>query len=156
MEDAPSFLIQVRDLSIWFGGLQALSEVDFQVYDGQIYSLIGPNGAGKTTVLNLINGIYLPTSGDIIFAGESIVGFSPHVVTQRGIARTFQNIRVFGGLNVLENTMVARHVRSSVNFLSTIFKTPSARQEEREIYAKAEDVLKFVGLADKMKMDATN
>lgn len=149
-------LIDVEDLSIRFGGLLAVSEVSFQVGDGDIHALIGPNGAGKTTILNMINGIYRPTSGNISFAGESIVGLAPHTVTRLGIARTFQNIKVFKGLNVLENTMVAGHVRSSVNLISTLLKTPDARREERSIIDKAMEALEFVGMADRIEMDAEN
>jgi len=156
MGSSSGALIKVEDLTIRFGGLLAVSEVSFQVGDGDIHALIGPNGAGKTTILNIINGIYRPTSGNVTFVGESIVGLAPHSVTRLGIARTFQNIQVFKGLNVLENTMVARHVRSSVNLISTILKTPSARREEHSIIDKAMEALEFVGMADKKKMDAEN
>ena len=156
MGSSSGALIKVEDLTIRFGGLLAVSEVSFQVGDGDIHALIGPNGAGKTTILNIINGIYRPTSGNITFVGESIVGLAPHSITRLGIARTFQNIQVFKGLNVLENTMVARHVRSSVNLISTILKTPSTRREEHSIIDKAMEALEFVGMADKKKMDAEN
>ena len=149
-------LIKIDDLTIHFGGLIAVSEVCFQVGEGVIYALIGPNGAGKTTILNMINGLYRPTGGNITFERKSIVGLSPHVINQLGIARTFQNTQVFEGLNVLENIMVARHVRSAVNPISTLLKTPGARQEERDIIQKATEALEFVGLADKMTMDAAN
>jgi branched-chain amino acid transport system ATP-binding protein len=149
-------LIKIDDLSIHFGGLIAVSKVSFQVNEGLIYALIGPNGAGKTTILNMINGLYRPSSGDITFEQKSIVGLPPHLITQLGIARTFQNIQVFEGLNVLENIMVARHVRSTANPLSTLLKTPGARREERVITQKATDVLEFVGLADRSTMDAVS
>jgi branched-chain amino acid transport system ATP-binding protein len=115
MGSKSSVLIDVQNLTMRFGGLLAVSDVGFQVNDGEIHALIGPNGAGKTTILNMISGIYRPTSGNITFAGENIVELSPHLVTRRGIARTFQNIQVFKGLNVQENVMVAGHMRSSVN-----------------------------------------
>jgi branched-chain amino acid transport system ATP-binding protein len=149
-------LIEIKDLSIRFGGLLAVSKVSFQVREGEIHSLIGPNGAGKTTILNVINGIYKPTLGTIFFAGQSLDGLPPHVITRKGIARTFQNIKVFEGLSVLENTMVSRHVRSSVNFVSTILKTPRARSEENSIIQKASEALAFVGLAGRKDMDAIN
>jgi len=149
-------IITVEDLTIWFGGLLAVSEINFQVGKNTIHALIGPNGSGKTTILNMINGIYRPSDGNINFLGKSLIGLNPHEVTKLGIARTFQNIKVFEGLSVLENTMVARHVRSSVNLLSTLFKTPSARQEERHITDKAKETLAFVGLSEKMEMDAVN
>ncbi len=156
MKHKSSHLIEISDLSMKFGGLLAVSGVDFHVEQGEIHSLMGPNGAGKTTILNIISGIYKPVAGSIVFSGENLVGFPPHVVTRKGVARTFQNIKVFEGLSVLENTMVARHVRGSVNLISTIFKTPSARREEVAMYEKAIDALSFVGLADRKDMDAVN
>ncbi|UCG67894.1 MAG: ABC transporter ATP-binding protein [Deltaproteobacteria bacterium] len=139
-----------------FGGLSAVSDVHFQVEEGEIRALIGPNGAGKTTILNVINGVYRPTRGKITFAGEDITGLPPHVITRRGIARTFQNIQVFRGLSVLENVMVAGHVRSPVNFFSTIVKTGIARKEEGNIVDNAVEALKFVGLVGRKDMDPEN
>jgi branched-chain amino acid transport system ATP-binding protein len=149
-------LVDIRDLSIRFGGLVAVSDVSFQVHEGEILSLIGPNGAGKTTILNMISGVYEPTKGSIILAGERLVGLPPHVVARKGIARTFQNIKIFDGLSVLENVMVSRHVRSSVDLFSTILKTARARREESNIARKANEALDFVGLGDRGNMDATN
>ena len=149
-------ILNVENLLMMFGGLSAVSDVYFQVEEGEIRALIGPNGAGKTTILNVINGVYRPTRGKISFAGEDITGLSPHVITRRGIARTFQNIQVFRGLSVLENVMVAGHVRSPVNFFSTIVKTGIARKEERSIVDNATAALKFVGLAGRKDMDPEN
>ena len=149
-------ILNVENLLMMFGGLSAVSDVYFQVEEGEIRALIGPNGAGKTTILNVINGVYRPTRGKISFAGEDITGLSPHVITRRGIARTFQNIQVFRGLSVLENVMVAGHVRSPVNFFSTIVKTGIARKEERNILDNAVEALKFVGLAGRKDMDPEN
>ena len=149
-------ILNVENLLMMFGGLSAVSDVYFQVEEGEIRALIGPNGAGKTTILNVINGVYRPTRGKISFAGEDITGLPPHVITQRGIARTFQNIQVFRGLSVLENVMVAGHVRSPVNFFSTIVKTGIARKEERSIVNSATEALKFVGLAGRKDMDPEN
>ena len=149
-------ILNVENLLMMFGGLSAVSDVHFQVEEGEIRALIGPNGAGKTTILNVINGVYRPTRGKISFAGEDITGLSPHVITRRGIARTFQNIQVFRGLSVLENVMVAGHVRSPVNFFSTIVKTGIARKEERNIVDSATEALKFVGLAGRKDMDPEN
>lgn len=149
-------LISVNDLTIKFGGLVAIHDVSFQVAAGEIHALIGPNGAGKTTILNMINGLYRPEEGRIIFNGQSIVGRSPHVIARLGIARTFQNIRVFEGLSILESIMVARQVRSSVNLISTLLKTPSARREERDIVKKATQALELVGLNHRKEMDAIN
>lgn len=156
MESSVSTLIHIDDLTIKFGGLVAVSQVSFQVDKGEIYALIGPNGAGKTTILNLINGLYRPNRGNIAFEGKSIIGLSPHVIARLGIARTFQNVQVFEGLNVLENIAVSCHVRSSVNLIATLFKTPKARREESDIIKKAAATLKFVGLHDRMEMEAVN
>jgi branched-chain amino acid transport system ATP-binding protein len=139
-----------------FGGLFAVSEVDLDVHRGEIRGLIGPNGAGKTTILNVINGIYRPTSGSIVFDAENITGLSPHVVARLGVARTFQSIQVFQGLSVLENVMVARHLRSSVDLLSTLLKTRRARREEARISETALASLQFVGLGDRKDLDAAN
>ena len=149
-------ILNVENLLMMFGGLSAVSDVHFQVEEGEIRALIGPNGAGKTTILNVINGVYRPTRGKISFAGEDITGLSPHVITRRGIARTFQNIQVFRGLSILENVMVAGHVRSPVNFFSTIVKTGIARKEEGNIVDSATAALKFVGLAGRKDMDPEN
>lgn len=149
-------ILNVENLLMMFGGLSAVSDVHFQVEEGEIRALIGPNGAGKTTILNVINGVYRPTRGKITFAGEDITGLPPHVITRRGIARTFQNIQVFRGLSVLENVMVAGHVRSPVNFFSTIVKTGIARKEEGNIVDNAVEALKFVGLVGRKDMDPEN
>ena len=102
-------ILNLNDLSLSFGGLRALSELDLQVGDGEIVSLIGPNGAGKTTVFNVITGIYAPASGDVAFAGQSIAGLSPHIIARRGIGRTFQSLRLFPNMTVLENVMAATY-----------------------------------------------
>jgi branched-chain amino acid transport system ATP-binding protein len=149
-------LLDVEKMSMRFGGLLAVSEVDLQVHPGEIRALVGPNGAGKTTILNVISGIYHPTQGTVSFNNRVITGLSPHAITELGIARTFQNIQVFQGLSVLENVMVARHVRSPVKFFPTLFKTGRARKEEENIGEKAMEALQFVGLADRKEMDAIN
>ena len=139
-----------------FGGLYAVSDVDLLVGQGEIRALIGPNGAGKTTLLNLISGIYPPTHGSVTFDSRNITGIPPHAITRLGIARTFQNIQVFEGLTVLENVMVARHVRTSINVFSTLLKMPKARREEREIVDHAIKALEFIGLADRKNADASS
>lgn len=156
MEHTVSTLISIDDLTIKFGGLVAVSQVSFQVDKGEIYALIGPNGAGKTTILNLINGLYRPSRGNIMFEGKSIVGMAPHVIARFGITRTFQNVQIFDGLSILENIAVSRHVRSSVNLLATLFKTSRARQEESDIIEKASEALEFVGLSERKEMEAVN
>jgi len=146
-------LLTIENVSMRFGGLFAVSEVDLDVHPGEIRGLIGPNGAGKTTILNVINGIYHPTSGSILFDTRDITGLSPHVVTRFGIARTFQHIQAFQGLSVLENVMVARTLRSSVGLLSTLLKTRSARREEAGLSETARASLRFVGLEDQKDFD---
>ncbi len=151
-----STLICIDDLTIKFGGLVAVSHVSFEVDKGEIYALIGPNGAGKTTILNMISGLYRPDRGNIVYEGKSIVGLAPHTIARLGIARTFQNVQVFEGLSILENIAVSRHVRSSVNLMATLFKTPKARREESDIIKKASEALDFVGLSDRMEMEPVN
>jgi branched-chain amino acid transport system ATP-binding protein len=149
-------MLDIIDLSKQFGGLRAVNDFNKTLYPGDLHGLIGPNGAGKTTIFNMITGVYIPTSGKVIFDGEEITGLEPHEINQLGIARTFQNIQVFEGLTVLENVMVARHVRSSVNVFSTLLRMPRARREEREIVEKASKALDFVGLADRKNIEAVN
>lgn len=156
MGNRVSTLITLDDLTIKFGGLVAVSQVGFQVDKGEIHALIGPNGAGKTTILNLINGLYRPSRGNIRFEGKSIVGMAPHAIAHLGIARTFQNVQIFEGLSILENIAVSRHLRSSVNLLATLFKTSRARREENDIIKMAIEALEFVGLSDRMEMEAVN
>ena len=140
-----SHLMEIRDLKITFGGLDALSGLNFHVDEGEIVSVIGPNGAGKTTFFNAITGLVDPTEGDILFDGESILGLDPHQVTGLGIARTFQNVRLFPNLTVLENIMVAQHCRTSQLVLGALLQTSAFKQEEREIEERAKEVLAFFG-----------
>jgi len=139
-----------------FGGLVAISEADLRVARGEMRALIGPNGAGKTTILNVITGMFSPVQGSIVFADRDITRLSPHVITRLGIARTFQNVQAFEGMSVLENVMVARHVRCSVDFFSTLLKLPAARKEEAEIRERALQALHFVGLAGRKEDQAVH
>jgi branched-chain amino acid transport system ATP-binding protein len=132
-------------LSLSFGGLRAISELDLAVDDSEIVSLIGPNGAGKTTVFNVISGVYRPTAGDVRFAGRSIAGWPPHRVARLGIARTFQSLRLFLNMSVLENVMAATYGGTGATPAESILRLPRARREEREVRALAEDVLSFFG-----------
>jgi branched-chain amino acid transport system ATP-binding protein len=129
-----------------FGGLVAVSDVDFVIPTGAIVSLIGPNGAGKTTFFNMLTGIYKPTSGRIEFDGRDITGKPPHVIVERGIGRTFQNIRLFQQMSALENVMVGMHARTKGGILGSIFGTPRVRREEREARERAAELLRFCGL----------
>ncbi len=131
-----------------FGGLAALSGIGFQVNAGEVFGIIGPNGAGKTTLFNLITGVMPPSSGDITFCGQSIVGLRPHKITALGIARTFQNIRLFGHLSVLENAMVGAHCRTKAGIWQGLWRTAAQRLEEKQIQEKAEAMLALTGIAD--------
>ena len=126
-------LLEIRNLKVTFGGLDALSGLDFDVDEGEIVSVIGPNGAGKTTFFNLISGLVAPTEGEILFEGDSIVGLDPSIVTSLGIARTFQNVRLFPNMTILENVMVAQHCRTSQLVFGALMQTKAFKQEEREI-----------------------
>lgn len=138
-------LFEIEGLNKSFGGLAALDNLSFGVEAGEIVSIIGPNGAGKSTVFNLTTGIYSPDSGDIRFHGESIVGLRPNQIVKLGIARTFQNVRLFPNMTVLENAMVGQHCRSRAGFVGAILRTPRVRQEERQIGQRAVEALAFFG-----------
>jgi ABC-type branched-subunit amino acid transport system ATPase component len=138
-------VLNLEHLSLSFGGLRALSELDLLVDDGEIVSLIGPNGAGKTTVFNVITGVYEPNSGDVRFAGQSIAGQPQHTIARKGIARTFQSLRLFLNMSVIENVMAATYGHTKAMPWESVFRLPRARREEREVRALAEDVLSFFG-----------
>ncbi|MFQ5694067.1 MAG: ABC transporter ATP-binding protein, partial [Nitrospinota bacterium] len=142
-------LLEIAGITHRFGGLLALDAVDMRVEAGEIRALIGPNGAGKTTLLNILCGIHQPESGHVRFGGEDLLGLKPNQVTVRGLARTFQNIRVFTTLSVGENVMVAQHCRRPLGFWHALFRTPPFRREESEIGAVAQECLDFVGLAER-------
>ena len=129
-----------------FGGVQALSDVSFRIRQGEIYGLIGPNGAGKTSLFNVLTGIYPADEGRFDFIGGSLAGLKPHEVAARGIARTFQNIRLFANLSALENVMVGRHVRTHANVFGAIFRTAATRAEERAIERRGYELLEYVGV----------
>ena len=140
-----SHLLEIQDLKVTFGGLDALSGLNFHVDEGEIVSVIGPNGAGKTTFFNTISGLVEPAEGDILFEGESVLGLDPHQVTDLGIARTFQNVRLFPNMTILENVMVSQHCRTSQLVFGALFQTRAFKQEEREIRKRAEEALGFFG-----------
>jgi branched-chain amino acid transport system ATP-binding protein len=139
-------LLVTRSLRKEFGGLVAVDGVDFTVPEGSIVSLIGPNGAGKTTFFNMLTGVYKPTAGRVAFAGEDLTGKPPHAFTQRGIGRTFQNIRLFQNMTALENVLVGMHVRLKGNLFEAIIRTPRVRREERDARVKARELLVYSGL----------
>ncbi|HRO66039.1 MAG TPA: ABC transporter ATP-binding protein [Pseudobdellovibrionaceae bacterium] len=135
-------MLDVRSITMQFGGLKAVDSLAFQIKKGQLVGLIGPNGAGKTTAFNMLTGVYRPTSGDILFNGSSIVGLRPYQISRRGIARTFQNIRLFRELTVLENVLIAFHQHVKSRTWSAILQTKSFLDEEEELRAKALSLLK--------------
>lgn len=140
-------LVEARGINKRFGGLKALDDVSLQIRSGEIFGLIGPNGAGKTTLFNCLTGLYRPTSGALFFDGHPLIGLKPHAVVALGVARTFQNIRLFANMTVLENVMVGRHVRSRAGVLGAVLRGPRTRAEEHAIGAHAHELLAFVGLA---------
>jgi branched-chain amino acid transport system ATP-binding protein len=142
-------LLQTFLLRKEFGGLVAVDDVDFTVPEGSIVSLIGPNGAGKTTFFNMLTGVYKPTAGQVIFAGEDLTGLPPHVFTQRGIGRTFQNIRLFQNMTALENVLVGMHTRLRGRLFESILRTPRVKHEEQRARAHARELLEYSGLQRK-------
>ena len=139
-------LLEMKDVVKQFGGLTAVSNMSFHVDEGEIYGVIGPNGAGKTTIFNLITGVYQVTEGDVTFNGQSIEGKKPYQIINLGIARTFQNIRLFTGMTVLENILVGVHDRMKSGLLASIIHTASQQKEEKEAREEAMKLLAFVGL----------
>ncbi|MDI6739876.1 MAG: ABC transporter ATP-binding protein [Candidatus Edwardsbacteria bacterium] len=140
-------LLSVQHISKRFGGLRALQDIAFDIAPGQIFGLIGPNGAGKTTLFNCLTGVYRPTSGTFSFGGADITGLSEVAVAQRGIARTFQNIRLFREMTVLENVMVGRHCRTKAQLWGAVARGRRTREEERAIHKRAAELLSFVDLS---------
>ena len=140
-------LFQASGISKRFGGLAALSEVSISIRRGEIYGLIGPNGAGKTTLFNVLTGIYGADKGEFLFASEKLDGLKPHRVAELGIARTFQNIRLFANMSALENVMVGRHVRTRAGVFGAVLRDKSTRTEEDAIAAHAQRLLEYVGIA---------
>lgn len=143
----PQTILNIASVSKRFGGLQALTDVNVKIMQGQIYGLIGPNGAGKTTFFNVITGLYQADTGSFELAGKPYSPSTPHEVAKAGIARTFQNIRLFGEMSALENVMVGRHVRTHQGLFGAVFHHKAARREEAEIRARAMELLDFVGIA---------
>ncbi|HET7045161.1 MAG TPA: ABC transporter ATP-binding protein [Gaiellaceae bacterium] len=138
-------LLELRGVSLAFGGLQVIGKLDLHVDEREIVSVIGPNGAGKTTLFNLITGLYRPDAGDILLDGGSLVGLSSHAITGRGVARTFQTLRLFLNMSVKENVMAAAYVHTRAGIVRSLLRTPAMRREEREINRLAEEKLSFFG-----------
>ena len=149
-------LLDLRSVTMQFGGVVAMSDVDLFVDEGEIAGLIGPNGAGKTTVFNVVTGVFRPTSGQILFRGQSIVGMKRYQVTRAGIARTFQNIRLFPDMTALENVMVGADAHHRTSLGSAIFRLPRHFSEERQGRAEGMELLELVGIAHRMNDLARN
>jgi branched-chain amino acid transport system ATP-binding protein len=139
-------ILELTDLTKRFGGLVAVDGVSLSIKRGEVFALIGPNGAGKTTLFNSVTGLFQPTSGTVVFDGKEITGSKPHVVARQGIARTFQNIRLFDYMTALDNVMVGHHVRMKSNLWESLFKLPRERKEEKVTADYAMDLLRFVGI----------
>ncbi len=136
-------ILEVRNLTKLFGGLKAVSDYSLNLNKGELIGIIGPNGAGKTTIFNLLTGVYPPTSGEILLEGKSIIGLRPDQIVQRGISRTFQNIRLFKELSVIQNVKIAHHLHTKYTFWDTILSTPSFLREEEELERQALEYLKI-------------
>jgi branched-chain amino acid transport system ATP-binding protein len=160
--DAPQTLNQpivldVQNITRTFGGLVAVNNVSFSVRKDEIFGLIGPNGAGKTTLFNIITGLTPPSSGALIHKGHTITGYKPHQIAKRGIARTFQNIRLFGNLSAIQNVMIAQHIHArNVGVFAGVLGLPRARAEENRVRERARELLDLVGLADRGDSKARN
>jgi branched-chain amino acid transport system ATP-binding protein len=142
-------LLEARAIAKHFGGVTALRDVSLSIRQGEIYGLIGPNGAGKTTFFNVLTGLYHPDGGELVFSGEKLQASAPHLAAQRGIARTFQNIRLFGNMSAMENVMVGRHVRTHAGVVGAVLHDRRTRQEEAAIRRRAEELLHYVNIADR-------
>ena len=149
-------LLEVNNLTIKFGGVTALNDVSIHVNEGEIAALIEPNGAGKTTVFNVVTGYYAPTSGDFSLSGVKMVGKRPHVIARSGLARTFQNIRLFGDMTALENVATAADGLNKSGLVGSLFGSPRSRRDERVSQQKAEELLKFIGLSHRAGQLARN
>jgi branched-chain amino acid transport system ATP-binding protein len=141
-------VLEIKKISKNFGGIQALTDVSFSIEQGEVLGLIGPNGAGKTTMFNMITAMFPPSSGEIVFMGQSLSGLKPHEITKRGICRTFQNIRLFSELTVRENVMVGNHCRLTTGVLQSVFRTKYQKQEEENVLRSSDEILEIVGLSE--------
>jgi branched-chain amino acid transport system ATP-binding protein len=149
-------LLEIRGINKRFGGLQALSDVSLTIQRGEIYGLIGPNGAGKTTLFNVLTGLYQPDEGSFVFNGRDLFRAKPHVVVTSGIARTFQNIRLFHNMTALENVMVGRHARTHAGVIGAVLRSPATRREEAAIEQRAHELLAYVGISERAEDTAKN
>lgn len=142
-------ILEINDVAKSFGGLNALTRVSFSVTEGQVKALIGPNGAGKTTLYNIVTGFETITSGKVLFFGQRIDGLKPHVIAAKGIARTFQNVELFGSMSVVENVIMGCHTHTRVGVIASALRLASARRREKAVFERALELLDFVGLAQR-------
>ena len=155
-DHSPDNILVLTNLTKRFGGLVAVDDVTFSIKRGEVFALIGPNGAGKTTLFNNVTGLYQPTSGTVIFDGRNITGFKPHQVARLGIARTFQNIRLFDFMSCIDNVRVGRHVRMKAKVWDSLLKLPTERKEEERVTEEAMELLRFVGIQRQANQYARN
>ncbi len=148
--------LSIQGMTHYFGGLRAVSNFSYEVPQGAIYGLIGPNGSGKTTTFNLITGIYTPTEGKVLFEGKDITGQKPYRIVQGGIARTFQNLRIFSNLTAIDNIRIARHYTTKSGLASSILRLPSFRKEEKEVKKESADLLDLMHLSQRANEQAKN
>jgi branched-chain amino acid transport system ATP-binding protein len=149
-------VLEVREITRRFGGLVAVNKVSFTVQKNEIFGLIGPNGAGKTTLFNLITGLLPPSEGKLIYEGGNITKLRPHKIAAKGIARTFQNLRLFGNLSALENVAIAQHIHNKTGVVQGVFGLPQAAAKEQQTFSKALELLQLVGLAQRAEEQASN
>ena len=149
-------LLELENVSIAFGGLKAIDNVSFSIEEGTIFGLIGPNGAGKTTMFNIITANYKPTSGKVTFCGKDISRFKPNVIVNLGIARTFQNIRLFSSMSVLENVLIGLHNDAKYTFFEAMFRVGRYFKEEKRIKDRAIELLEYLGMGDKINLPANS
>jgi branched-chain amino acid transport system ATP-binding protein len=149
-------VLSVQGLSKRFGGLQAVNDVSFDVAEGTVKALIGPNGAGKTTLFNIVSGLIRPDGGSVVFGGSPVQGLRPHQIAARGMARTFQHIKLFPKMTVLENIMVGRHVHSRAGFIAGMLNLPFTWKEEKGIREKSIEIMNFLGIAGFADTEATS
>ena len=154
--DGADHILELTNVTKRFGGLIAVDNVSLKIKRGEVFALIGPNGAGKTTLFNNVTGLFQPTSGRVVFDGRDITGSKPHEVARRGIARTFQNIRLFDYMSCLDNVRVGRHVRMHAKLWDSLLKLPRERREEARVTDEAMDLLRFVGIARQANLYARN
>jgi branched-chain amino acid transport system ATP-binding protein len=152
----PQTILEIKSITRRFGGLVAVNKVSFQVQENEIFGVIGPNGAGKTTLFNMITGLLPPSSGEMIYQGQEITGNKPFKIAQKGIGRTFQNLRLFKSLSALENVEIAHHIHNKTNFIQGVLGLPEAKKQEQKTSEQALELLDLVGLAGRAEQKSSN